>query len=267
VPWMPPRGARQVGFAALAGRLRPAIAQKEIAMLIAAPCLLTLALLLPHSGESESTAKSCDGHCSQANAFSATPSPSSINGRLFMGAVAIGPGSTQPHDAPAAYGAADKADAVVQVSVPGLFGFETGQRTYAISPWHPVTTPSGGNNWSNPYKTGHRKLAARVEAARQQWLKDNNFVGGVRTFVNDSVAGKVPSKAAAEQSPKAIEPRAVIELPPEMPRVRSKVRVLGPDQSPVRTSKATTKVLPKEPVEVAAGPVAKDEGETKASIQ
>jgi hypothetical protein len=174
-----------------------------------------------------------------------------VNGRVFIGSVILGPGAAAKACPDAArYGAQDVAAGAIKVRVPGLFGFESCGRSFEISPWQPVVLTSGGNNWSNPYKNAHKKLAGRVEAARQQWLKDNNFVGGVRTFVNDAAPKKAEGAAAdapgAKASSEKIEPRAVIELPADMPRLKAKVRVLAPGESPARKATTTTRVLPRD---------------------
>lgn len=218
-------------------------------MVLSALCVLMTSMV---SGSADTSCASGPSACCQKACDAGSACGSSVNGRVFSGTVIVGPrdtGKTCP-DA-ARYGAQDRAGDSIRVRVPGLFGFESCGRSFEISPWQPVTLPTNGNNWSNPYKTAHRKLASRVEAARQQWLKDNNFVGGVRTFVNDAAAAS-KSTAPGEKSPQAkaggdrIEPRAVIELPADMPRIRSKVRVLAPGESPVRKATVATKVLPRE---------------------
>lgn len=219
-------------------------------MVLPALCVL-MASMTPTSADTACAATS--GGCCQNEVKAACKGHAdAVNGRVFTGAVIIGPkDSAKACPDAARYGAGDMAGDSIRVRVPGLFGFESCGRSFEISPWHPVGLVADGNNWSNPYKSAHRKLAGRIEAARQQWLKDNNFVGGVRTFVNDAAAAK-KADAPAAKSPQAkaesekIEPRAVIELPPDMPRLKAKVRVLGPDESPSRKATATTRVLPKD---------------------
>jgi hypothetical protein len=50
------------------------------------------------------------------------------------------------------------------------------------------------------------------------------------------------STPAAAQD-RRIEPRAVFELPPDMPRLRSKIRVMGKDESPVRRADTRVRVV------------------------
>jgi hypothetical protein len=90
-----------------------------------------------------------------------------------------------------------------------------------------------------------------AENARQQWLRDHGYVGGVRTFVNDALHAQhsaanqfgnevaqdalvqgfdqdfVESDAAPATviAPQVIVPRATISLPPETPRFRKRMRV------------------------------------------
>ena len=217
------------------------------------PALCVLMASMTSNSPDSSCADQSKACCRNDHQADCKDHPGSINGRVFTGAVIIGPKDSEKACPEAArYGAQPMAADSIRVRVPGLFGFESCGRSYEISPWQPVGLVSDGNNWSNPYKSAHRKLAGRVEAARQQWLKDHNFVGGVRTFVNDAAAAKkADAKSAASPQAKAgsekIEPRAVIELPPDMPRLKAKVRVLGPNESPARKATATTRVLPKDP--------------------
>jgi hypothetical protein len=88
-------------------------------------------------------------------------------------------------------------------------------------------------------------MARRAEDARQQWLKDNNYVGGVRTFVNDAVLYNLPAPKPRTQS---IEPRGVIQLNPEVPAYKSRMKVEGKPtiNTPKVAMKSTApKVLPK----------------------
>jgi hypothetical protein len=150
-------------------------------------------------------------------------------------------------DAAARFGADAAAPATIVVDVPGLFPYEASPRRFEIDPFTPVTVDRGDNHWSDPYRRAHEKLAANVEAARQAWLKDHNFTGGVRTFSNAKSPEKSsPAGEAKRSAATKIEPRAVMELPPDMPRVRAKLQVLAPGQSPARGAKVVTRVLPKE---------------------
>ncbi len=164
-----------------------------------------------------------------------------MNGRVF----ASRPG---PVDSARAFGAGQDAPATIVVRVPGLFGFESA-RSFEIRPFEPVTTESSGNHWSNPFSNASKKLAAKVEAARQQWLKDNNYTGGIRTFVNDKSGAGTKVGAASSEADSQIKPRATIELQPDSPRFRSKTRVMKQGESPSRSaSRNVTRVVPQEPV-------------------
>jgi len=161
-----------------------------------------------------------------------------LNGRLYVGRVIMGSDSSavrnRREDAAAAYGAAGAGDETIIVKVPGLFGFDRGY-VAEVRPFDRVDGRDiGANPYSNAYSNGQSKLAGRLEEARQQWLKDNNFVGGVRTFVNDAALFNKAPVAATRQT-NAVdtrpEPRAVIELAPDMPRFKAKMRVLAPATS------------------------------------
>lgn len=60
-----------------------------------------------------------------------------------------------------------------------------------------------------------------LEQARQDWLKEHGYIGGVRTFTNDHK----PTKTA-DASDKALpQPRATIQISPEVTRFRSRMQV------------------------------------------
>ncbi len=70
----------------------------------------------------------------------------------------------------------------------------------------------------------------RLEAGRQEWLKEHGYTGGVRTFVNDStrLARLAQADATGAEPPATngpIQPRAIIELAPDTPRFRSRMHV------------------------------------------
>lgn len=134
-----------------------------------------------------------------------------FNGRVWISRPIIGPEPRQqPLDwsdpGPGAYGAAESDAQTVYVRV--------GQVVVSISPWVAVQG------------TGMQ----HIEQARQDWLKEQGYIGGVRTFMNDAHmrrradAGEVGG-VAMPASAKKIEPRATIQLSPETPRFRSKMQV------------------------------------------
>ncbi|MFG0283693.1 MAG: hypothetical protein ACF8R7_04665 [Phycisphaerales bacterium JB039] len=61
---------------------------------------------------------------------------------------------------------------------------------------------------TNPFTRAIAKTQERLERARQDWLRDNGYVGGVATFVN------APARAAgAGDSAELPKPRATIRMP------------------------------------------------------
>lgn len=99
---------------------------------------------------------------------------------------------------PAAYGASENSQAVVYVRV--------GQVIVTINPWER----------QEGFERRH------LEQARQEWLKEHGYVGGVRTFTNGSVGTKT-----ADASDRTLpQPRATIQLSPEVTRFRSRMQVL-----------------------------------------
>ncbi len=88
-----------------------------------------------------------------------------------------------------------------------------GHLAISISPWQAQPEP-------------------RLEAARQEWLKENNFTGGVRTFMNDaSPAAQEMASAGPAETPAGgqirtpIQPRGVIEVSPEATKFRKRMQV------------------------------------------
>lgn len=133
-----------------------------------------------------------------------------FNGRLWvgrpvMGAIQQGPyplGWGEP--GPEAYGAFDNQDARVPVRI--------GHLVVGITPWERV----------------HQSGLQDYENARNFWLREQGYTGGVRTFVNDLYVW-APSAASPEegkqvQAPGEIVPRATIQVPVEM-RQRRRLRV------------------------------------------
>lgn len=62
----------------------------------------------------------------------------------------------------------------------------------------------------------------RLELARQQWLREQGYTGGVRTFVNPRTLAQPAPAAAARAMP---EPSAVIRRPIDVPATRSREQV------------------------------------------
>jgi hypothetical protein len=94
----------------------------------------------------------------------------------------------------------------------------------------------------------------RYESARQEWLKENGFVGGVRTFVNDAhLANHMPihSMASSDSAEpvaskkRKIEPRAIIEISPDVPRFRKRmeVRVIRDGEHLARADRPVVRVV------------------------
>lgn len=128
------------------------------------------------------------------------------NGRAWSGRDGTNMTERDARDTGAAssHGAAGQEDAVILVHV--------GHRhTAAINPFEPV---------GDVLIEGQRlpmETRRKLEDARQRWLRDNGYTGGVRTFTNEH----------AEPAPKAtkIEPRGVIELNPEVTKFKSRMQV------------------------------------------
>lgn len=144
-----------------------------------------------------------------------------FNGLIWLGERFIGGEPDQVvldwgSPGPTAYGASQFDAQRVYVHV--------GHVRFSISPWSHI----GGDS------------LGYLENARNQWLKENGYVGGVRTFVNDLY---LDGEHGGRHASREIKPRAVIELPDDMPRFRSRERVQAPAKAPCDLSGARI-VLP-----------------------
>jgi hypothetical protein len=125
-----------------------------------------------------------------------------FGGRMWISA-SVGSFDNQ-EPGPAAYGAHAGDDTVIYGRI--------GHLAISMSPWQEQAEP-------------------RLEAARQEWLKENNFTGGVRSFVNDaSPAAQAMASSGAPEVPSVrvrtpITPRGVIEVSPEATKFRQRMQV------------------------------------------
>lgn len=195
---------------ALAMEGRPPVLLKGRCMLTLTAAVLAVALAGPATREDRALATPRAYPSGRADSVHRP----GFNGRLYVTLSTPGPVTTHyaTDSLAESYGAAGHEDAAVHAVI--------GQNIVTMSPW--VTIDGDGRK--------------NFEKARQQWLKEHNFVGGVRTFVNDAyIAKHLPQHAMAKAESKpsrgTIEPRAVIQIAPETPRLRSKmqVRVLPAD--------------------------------------
>lgn len=140
-----------------------------------------------------------------------------FNGRTWVGRPILGAIQQGPYPAagmcpgPEAYGAFDSPDAVVYARV-GLLHVE-------INAWDQIR-PQG---------------LYQLEDARQFWLKERGYTGGVRTMVNDAniwMRETSPAEQHADAAAKPL-PRATITLPADMPPQHRRLRV-DARPSPVR---------------------------------
>lgn len=163
-----------------------------------------------------------------------------FNGRLWFGPVVMG-GVTTPFVADSAnpgaasYGALPGGREQVYARV--------GELVVAINPFH---------RWND-------NVHPAFERARAEYLQEQGYTGGVRTFMNDAnFLGQMqvmPARADAGAAdtadapaaidPRHIQPRAVIELAPDAPRFRSRMRVDAGqvDQALRRLGRSTGQVI------------------------
>jgi hypothetical protein len=65
----------------------------------------------------------------------------------------------------------------------------------------------------------------RFEQARNFWLQEQGYTGGVRTFVNDAYVWRKPDGEPRVESKAKPEPLATIRVPEDMPRRKNRLRV------------------------------------------
>lgn len=141
---------------------------------------------------------------------------SGFNGRLWVTRPIIGGAEFPFHTAfgepgPEAYGEYDSPYVAIPVRV--------GLLQVTISPWE------------------YQPIEA-LEQGRQQWLREQNYTGGVRTFVNDLTywGPTLGIDPAAEP-----EPAAIIPIPEDMPRMRHRIQV---DASDAKDATAILRLAP-----------------------
>lgn len=138
------------------------------------------------------------------------------NGVVWSSGASAGPRSPDMRCTTEAtrYGAAGAEDARVQVRV--------GFRVISFSPWYPIDN------------------IRMFEDARRKWLADHGYTGGVRTFVREESVREA-SEHATEMK---IKPRAIIEIAPDVPRLkgRPQVRVVPSDSVMRRSASVRVKV-------------------------
>jgi hypothetical protein len=135
-----------------------------------------------------------------------------FNGKLYITRPVMGGYDAPPNPEADQYGA--------YMDQPQCVRARVGHLVVPIDPYTPWT------------KQGHRDL----EAARNFYLQEQGYTGGVRTFVNDAVvframerAAEQPAEPHADASGKADglpQPRATFRLAPDAPRQRSRLRVM-----------------------------------------
>jgi hypothetical protein len=135
---------------------------------------------------------------------------------------------------PAAYGAHEYDGQRVHVRV--------GEQRVVLNPWESI--PEEGYT--------------RLEHGRQAWLKERGYTGGVRTFINP-VFHRVERStgmpmAVTAQAKKLPEPRAVFEIPEDMPRFQKRQEVKAEPAKEVKSDMRTAIVVVRTKEEPAVTP-------------
>jgi hypothetical protein len=127
-----------------------------------------------------------------------------------------------PAQGPAAYGAAETDASLVYVRVGPK------NRLVAFSPW--INQPDESVRLD--FNVALPSEIKQVREAREQWLRENGYIGAVREFRNTpQTSGTQPADSTILRTqPVKIrsglpEPRAVLELSPEVTKFRARQRV------------------------------------------
>lgn len=166
-----------------------------------------------------------------------------FNGRLWISRPIVG-GQNGPYPfggaSPGAesYGAYGNEGAIVYARV--------GLLTIGIDPWARI---------------GPENLH-QLRRAQDFWLEENGYTGGVRTHVNDlylsrHVRAEQPEGAVYTAKPEKQglpEPRGIIEIAPETPRIKNRIKVEAQPKAPSRPEAIV--VLAKGPVKISMPPSA-----------
>jgi hypothetical protein len=132
-----------------------------------------------------------------------------FNGKLWISRPMIGGQADNlllgwPEPGPAAYGAAETDGSVVYARLD--------QVVVGFSPW---------------VKQDGRALL-KQEHARNVWLAENGYTGGVRTFVNDAyMPREVMASAEPVKARPSMEPAAIMERPIDLPRFKTRMDVMA----------------------------------------
>lgn len=146
----------------------------------------------------------------------------------------------------ASYGAAGQENSVILI--------HAGPRhIVAINPFAPIP------NFTADGQPMPAELVKNLESQRSRWLNDNGYTGGVRTFTNEMAK---PKKDAS-----AIKPRAIIELNPEAPRLKSRMQVLVTPRVPKVTGVATTGQAPTKAADAKADSATSESTKPTASAE
>lgn len=192
--------------------------------------VVTLAVAVPAAAD-EFAASYCEGGSRYPVAMVDDVHRPGFNGRLYVRRPVIGgvnawavasgnPGADY-------YGASGADGITVGLCYEPIRPFD-GAGYGVISPWDVVNDRAYRRNpYTNAYSRARDKAADRLEAARQDWLRDNGYTGGVRTHVNDAaLLGLMNDTDGREAS--LPTPRATIRLPEDAPRLKRNMRVEGP---------------------------------------
>lgn len=107
-----------------------------------------------------------------------------------------------------AYGAAGDEGRIAHIRV--------GQYVVGVNPFEEIRAEG---------KEIPRRLLSAMEDSRNEWLKQNGYVGGVRSFTNDA-AGMAPRQAID------LTPKAVIPSPIDLPKTGGRMQVNAAKNAP-----------------------------------
>jgi len=135
-----------------------------------------------------------------------------FNGKLWISRPMIGGTADNtllgwPDPGPGAYGASETDGSVVYAYV--------NRHILGFSPWVMQSSVELG------------RAGQQLEHARNVWLAEQGYTGGVRTFVNDAYMPREELVHADAAPSRSLEPAAIMERPIDMPRFRTRMEVMA----------------------------------------
>lgn len=122
----------------------------------------------------------------------------------------------------------------------------------------------------NPWETIPEEGYSRLERGREQWLKERGYTGGVRTFTNPvyrRVEKAERVQVARGDGKKLPAPRAVFELPEDMPRFQKRQEVKAEPSKEEKSDMRTAIVVVRTKDDAAVAPTVEGKDAAKVVVR